>query len=47
MRGAGARVLIGESDPRYALQASMEGFQVATLEAGVNEIDIFGVKSEL
>merc|ERR1711907_913903 len=41
MRGAGARVLIAECDPICALQACMEGFQVATLESVVNEIDIF------
>merc|ERR1711943_142109 len=41
MRGAGARVLIAESDPICALQACMEGFQVTTLENVVNEIDIF------
>merc|ERR1712196_27031 len=41
MRGAGARVLITEVDPICALQACMEGFQVATLESVVGEIDIF------
>merc|ERR1711881_336540 len=41
MRGAGARVLITECDPICALQACMEGFQVATLEEVVGEIDIF------
>merc|ERR1712100_233066 len=41
MRGAGARVLISEIDPICALQACMEGFQVATLESVVGEIDIF------
>merc|ERR1712080_266619 len=41
MRGAGARVLIAECDTICALQACMEGFQVATLESVVNEIDIF------
>jgi adenosylhomocysteinase len=41
MRGAGARVLITECDPICALQACMEGFQVATLEEVVSEIDIF------
>merc|ERR1740130_1275630 len=41
MRGAGARVIIAEIDPICALQACMEGFQVATLEAVVGEIDIF------
>merc|ERR1711990_546438 len=41
MRGAGARVLIAEIDPICALQACMEGFQVAPLESVVGEIDIF------
>merc|ERR1712232_1177424 len=41
MRGAGGRVLIAEIDPICALQACMEGFQVATLESVVGEIDIF------
>merc|ERR1712173_505351 len=41
MRGAGARVLITECDPICALQACMEGFQVATMEEVVGEIDIF------
>merc|ERR1712029_292168 len=41
MRGAGARVIIAEIDPICALQACMEGFQVATLEEVVGEIDIF------
>merc|ERR1711870_24171 len=41
MRGSGARVLIAECDPICALQACMEGFQVATLEEVVGEGDIF------
>merc|ERR1712070_618737 len=41
MRGCGARVLITEVDPICALQACMEGFQVAALESVVGEIDIF------
>merc|ERR1712072_1004634 len=41
LRGAGARVLIAECDPICALQACMEGFQVATLESVVGEMDIF------
>merc|ERR1712144_107841 len=41
LRGAGARVLITEIDPICALQACMEGFQVAALESVVGEIDIF------
>merc|ERR1719272_742192 len=41
LRGAGARVLIAEIDPICALQACMEGFQVATLESVVGEMDLF------
>merc|ERR1711959_253892 len=41
LRGAGARVMIAEIDPICALQACMEGFQVAPLESVVGEIDIF------
>merc|ERR1712139_524461 len=41
MRGAGGRVIIAEIDPICALQACMEGFQVAPLEKVVGEIDIF------
>merc|ERR1712036_5573 len=41
LRGAGARVIIAEIDPICALQACMEGFQVAALESVVGEVDIF------
>merc|ERR1712039_785389 len=41
MRGAGARVIITVIDPINALQACMEGFQVAKMESVVGEIDIF------
>merc|ERR1739838_282087 len=41
MRGAGARVMGAEIDPICALQACMEGFQVATVDSVVGEIDIF------
>merc|ERR1712162_45143 len=41
MRGCGARVYVTEVDPICALQACMEGFQVAKLESVVGEIDIF------
>merc|ERR1711927_2315 len=41
MRGCGARVFVTEVDPICALQACMEGFQVATIEQVVGEIDIF------
>merc|ERR1719486_60333 len=41
MRGAGARVMVTECDPICALQACMEGFQVATINEVVGEADIF------
>lgn len=41
MRGLGARVIITEIDPICALQATMEGFKVTTLEDTLNEADIF------
>jgi len=41
LRGSGARVFIAECDPICALQACMEGFQVAAIESVVSEIDIF------
>merc|ERR1712028_76476 len=41
MRGCGARVFITECDPICALQACMEGFQVARMDDVVGEIDIF------
>ena len=41
MRGFGARVIITEIDPICALQAAMEGYQVATLDEVVGEGDIF------
>merc|ERR1712100_992605 len=41
MKGAGARVIISEIDPICALQACMEGYQVATIDDVVGEIDIF------
>lgn len=40
MKAAGARCLVAEIDPICALQATMEGFQVATLDDYVKEIDI-------
>jgi len=40
-RGLGARVLITEIDPICALQASMEGYQVVTMEDAASEADIF------
>ena len=41
MRGLGARVLITEIDPICALQASMEGYEVTTMEAAAPIADIF------
>lgn len=41
MRSLGARVLITEVDPICALQASMEGFEVTTLEDVAGDVDIF------
>jgi adenosylhomocysteinase len=41
LRGQGARVIITEIDPICALQAAMDGFQVATLEDVVASADIF------
>merc|ERR1712217_65975 len=44
MRGCGGRVIIAEIDPICALQACMEGFQVAPLESVVGEIDMAGLE---
>jgi adenosylhomocysteinase len=41
LRGQGARVIITEIDPICALQAAMDGYQVATLEDVVSTADIF------
>ncbi len=41
LRGQGARVVITEIDPICALQATMEGFEVKTLEDYVGTADIF------
>jgi adenosylhomocysteinase len=41
LRGQGARVVVTEIDPICALQAAMEGYQVATLEDVVGTADIF------
>lgn len=40
LRGQGARVIIGEVDPICALQAAMDGYQVARLESVAGEVDI-------
>jgi adenosylhomocysteinase len=41
MRGYGSRVIVTEVDPICALQASMEGYEVLTLEEAVVKGDIF------
>jgi adenosylhomocysteinase len=41
LRGQGARVIVTEIDPICALQAAMEGYQVATLDDVVETADIF------
>ena len=41
LRGQGARVIVTEIDPICALQAAMEGYQVATLDDVVATADIF------
>jgi adenosylhomocysteinase len=41
LRGQGARVIITEIDPICALQAAMDGFQVARLEDALETADIF------
>jgi adenosylhomocysteinase len=41
LRGQGARVLITEIDPICALQAAMDGYQVATIEDVIDQVDIF------
>ena len=41
LRGAGARVKVTEVDPICALQASMDGFEVVTLEQAAPYADIF------
>ena len=41
LKGQGARVVVTEIDPICALQAAMEGFQVATMEDVVETADLF------
>ncbi len=41
MRGFGARVIVTEIDPICALQAAMEGFEVAAVEDTLGEADIY------
>ncbi|MFN2609287.1 MAG: adenosylhomocysteinase [Actinomycetota bacterium] len=41
LQGQGARVVVTEIDPICALQAAMQGYQVATLEDVIDTADIF------
>jgi len=41
LRNAGCRVLVAEIDPICALQASMEGYEVTTMEDAAARADIF------
>jgi adenosylhomocysteinase len=41
LRGMGARVIVTEIDPINALQASMEGYEVTTMDAAASEGNIF------
>src|SRR5699024_8188638 len=41
LRGQGARVIVTEIDPICALQAAMDGYEVATLEDTLETADIF------
>lgn len=41
LRGQGARVIVSEIDPICALQAAMDGFQVAKVEDVVGDVDIW------
>ncbi|MCX7120349.1 MAG: adenosylhomocysteinase [Gammaproteobacteria bacterium] len=41
LRGLGARVWITEIDPICALQATMEGYEVVTMETAASKCDIF------
>jgi adenosylhomocysteinase len=41
LRGQGARVIVSEVDPICALQAAMDGYQVAKLESVIEQVDIF------
>ncbi|MET3566390.1 MULTISPECIES: adenosylhomocysteinase [unclassified Leifsonia] len=40
LRGQGARVIVSEVDPINALQAAMDGYQVARLESVIDQVDI-------
>ncbi len=41
LRGQGARVIVTEIDPIGALQATMEGYEVTTIDEVVDKVDIF------
>ena len=41
LRGQGSRVIVTEIDPICALQAAMEGYEVATIEDTLGEADIY------
>jgi adenosylhomocysteinase len=41
LRGQGARVIVTEIDPICALQASMEGYEVTTIENALSRAEIF------
>lgn len=41
LRGQGARVIVSEIDPICALQAAMDGYQVAALDSVIEHVDIF------
>ena len=41
LAGSGARILVSEIDPICALQASMDGFEVQSLDSAVGRADIF------
>ncbi|HAK54564.1 MAG: adenosylhomocysteinase [Vicinamibacterales bacterium] len=41
LRGQGCRVIVTEIDPICALQAAMEGYEVATLDEMIGKADIF------
>lgn len=41
LRGQGARVIVSEVDPICALQAAMDGYQVARIEDVIDQVDIF------
>jgi adenosylhomocysteinase len=40
LRGQGARVIVSEIDPILALQAAMDGYQVARLDSVIDTVDV-------